>query len=185
MKRIEKVEMFCCKCLNLVYYLLGLSRSEVFNEIISLLVAGYDTTSSTLAWFIHLMSKNLEVQQKIKKEIMTVNDGGQLTVEQLDSLVYLDCVIKEVFRFCPSIVGTVRTLTVDDCLPESGYQLYKGDSILIPFHNLARDNRYWSVDPEKFYPERFLNEDKNHYPYAFLPFGGGHPCLYRSRFSSF
>jgi cytochrome P450 len=161
-----KEYLFC------MYYLIGLSRNEVFNETLLFLVAGYDTTSSALAWFIHLMSKNLKVQKKIKQELM--KDSEQLTLDQLDSLVYLDCVIKEVLRFCPPIIGTLRTLTVDDCLPESGFQLQKGDSILIPFHNLARDTRYWSDDPEIFYPERFLNEDQNHHPYAFVPFGGGH-----------
>jgi cytochrome P450 len=54
--------------------------------------------------------------------------------------------------------------------------LYKDEQITIPFYNLARDQRYWKVDPNIFYPERFLNEDKdkNHHPYAFIPFGGGH-----------
>ena len=63
---------------------------------------------------------------------------------------------------------------MDDRLPESGCQLRKGDSVLIPFCTLAYDSRYWSVDPERFYPERFLNEDKNHHPYAYVPFGNGH-----------
>jgi cytochrome P450 len=139
------------------------------------LLAGFETTSTALAWFIHFMSKYPRVQQKIKAELMMVNDNKQdLSLECLDSLVYLDCVVNEVFRFFPPVNGTVRTLTMDDRLPESGAQLYKGDSVLIPFHNLARDIRYWSIDPELFYPERFLGEDKDHHPYALLPFGSGH-----------
>lgn len=65
-------------------------------------------------------------------------------------------------------------MTTDDRLPASGAQLFAGDKILIPFINLSRDARYWSIDPELFYPERFLGEDKNHPSHAFLPFGGGH-----------
>lgn len=139
-----------------------------------MLTAGYETTASAMSWFIHLMSKHPDVQQKLKAEVKETNENQKLALDQIDSLVYLDCVVKEVLRFCPPIVGTVRTLTQDDQLPESGFQLYKGDTVYVPIHNLAHDTRYWSIDSLRFYPERFLNEDKNHHPYAFLPFGGGH-----------
>ncbi|CAF3510420.1 unnamed protein product [Rotaria sp. Silwood1] len=152
----------------------GLSRDEVLDEMVAFLVAGFESTSSTLAWFIHLMSKHPQVQQKIKTELMNDNNLQRLSLDRLDSLIYLDCVINEVFRFCPPTTGTIRTLTIDDRLPSSDVQLFKGESVLIPFHNLAHDARYWSIDPEIFYPERFLGEDKNHHPYALIPFGGGH-----------
>ncbi|CAF3295184.1 unnamed protein product [Rotaria sp. Silwood2] len=106
-----------------------------------------------------------------------MNDYGnrqELSLERLDSLVYLDCVIKEVLRLSPPVDGAARTLTADDSLPESGAHLYKGDQVFIPFYVLAQDTQLWSIDPKRFYPERFLDEDKNHRPYAFIPFGGGH-----------
>ena len=93
----------------------------------------------------------------------------QFTFDRIDSLVYLDCVIKEVMRYHSPIIGIVRTLMADDCLPESGFQLRKGQTLYIPIHNLAHDPRYWSIDPE-----RFVNEDKDHHPYALIPFGEGH-----------
>jgi cytochrome P450 len=110
------------------------------------LLAGFQTTSIALAWFIHFISKYPRVQQKIKAELMMVNGNKQdLSLECLDSLVYLDCVFNEVLRFFSPTNGTVRTLAMNDRLRESGAQLYEGDSILIPFHNLARDTRYWSL----------------------------------------
>jgi cytochrome P450 len=175
MNQIKKVQIFH-KIVNeiLICYCIGLSRSEILNETVIMLLASFDTTSSGLSWFIHLMSKHSEVQQKVKEEIREKSGNQQLLLDQLDSLVYLDCVIKEVLRFAPPLFGTLRTLTNNDCLPNSGFQLYKGDTVLIPIHNIAYDPKNWSVDPERFYPERFLNEDKNHHPYAFIPFGGGH-----------
>ncbi|CAF0803367.1 unnamed protein product [Adineta steineri] len=152
----------------------GLSRSEVLDEVSFFLIAGYETTSTALSWFIHLASKHPRVQQKIKAELLENNCKEDLSLEHLDSLVYLDCVIKEILLFCPPADGSARSLTMDDRLPESGTQLYAGDEVIIPFMNLARDPRYWSVDPELFYPERFLGEDKNHQSYALLPFGSGH-----------
>ncbi|CAF1439415.1 unnamed protein product, partial [Adineta steineri] len=150
----------------------GLSHNEIVHEMLLFLVAGFETTSSALAWFIHLMSKNPRVQTKLKAELAE----NSFSVDGLDSLVYLDAVIREVLRFAPPINSTIRTLTADDRLPTSGAQLYKGDQVSIPFYNLARDPRYWKVDPELFYPERFLENglDKDHHPYAWLPFGGGH-----------
>ncbi|CAF1008908.1 unnamed protein product [Rotaria sordida] len=152
----------------------GLSRSELLNEMVGFLVAGFETTSTALSWFIHLMSKHSRVQQKIKAELTTHNIQHSFSVDQLDSLIYLDSVINEVLRYSPPVEATVRTLTIDDRLPESGAQLFKGDQVLIPFDPLARNTHHWSIDPNLFYPERFLNEDKNHSPYALIPFGGGH-----------
>ncbi len=137
------------------------------------LVAGSETSGTVIAWFIYFMSKYPRVQAKLKVELGD-NKHNRMTVEQIDSLTYLDCVIQEVFRFLPPAAGTTRTLTVDDRLPGSGFQLHKGDEIFIPFHNLARDKRYWKIDPNLFYPERFQSEDKDHHQYASIPFGGGH-----------
>ena len=155
---------------------LGLSRLEVMHEMLAFLAAGYGTTSTALAWFIHVISKNPPVQSKIKEELSQYN-GQRLALEQLDSLSYLDCVLRELFRFVPPILGTFRTLTVDDQLPDSGFQLHKGDSVFISFYSLARDERYWSdrYDLNAFHPERFLDdlEPKNNLA-ASMAFGGGH-----------
>jgi cytochrome P450 len=97
-----------------------------------------------------------------------------MTVEQIESLIYLDCVLREVLRYVPIVVGTTRTLTMDDRLPGSDVQLCKGDEVFIPFNTLSRDKRYWKIDPDLFYPERFQGEDKDHHVYASIPFGGGH-----------
>ncbi|CAF1981486.1 unnamed protein product [Rotaria magnacalcarata] len=156
----------------------GLSRKELFDEMLMFLIAGYETTSTALAWSIYQLSKNPRVQQKLKTELMQDSSSQYLTVHRVDSLIYLDCFINEVLRYSPTIDGTSRSVVVDDCLPKSGIRLYKGDQVLIPTSALSRDTRLWNIDPEQFYPERFLNEDKNHHPCALLPFGGGHrQCL--------
>lgn len=146
----------------------------MLQELLTFLVAGSETTSTALSWFIYYMSKYPQVQQKIKDELVNTGCQSDLLLNRLDSLVYLDCVINETLRYSPPFPGTARTLTADDRLPDSGMPLFKGESVFIPFYNLAHDNRHWSVDPELFCPERFSNEDKHHHPYALLPFGAGH-----------
>jgi len=144
--------------------------------MLAFLAAGYATTSTALSWFIYFMSKNSEIQKKIKEELSQFN-GQRFSVEQLDSLTYLDCVIRELLRLVPPALGTVRTLTTDDQLPESGFQLKKGESVFISFYSLARDKRYWAdlYDLNEFHPERYLNdlEYKNNLS-ALMTFGGGH-----------
>ncbi|CAF1306496.1 unnamed protein product, partial [Adineta steineri] len=152
----------------------GISRKELFDEMLMFLIAGYETTSTALAWCIYQLSKHPRIQEKIKKELIDDNTGQYLSFDHLDSFVYLDCFINEVLRYSPTTDGTSRTVVVDDCLPSSGTRLYKGDQVLIPSSALARDDRHWKIDPNLFYPERFLNEDKHRHPCAFLPFGNGH-----------
>ena len=137
------------------------------------LVSGSETTGAVLAWFIHLISKHPRIQTKLKAELGD-NKHNRMTVEQIDSLTYLDCVVREVLRYVPVVVGTTRTLTADDPLPGTNAQLRKGDEVFIPFNTLSRDKRYWKIDPDLFYPERFQGEDKDHHLYASIPFGGGH-----------
>jgi len=137
------------------------------------IVAGSETSGTALAWFIYFMSKHPRVQAKLKAELGD-DKHNLMTLEQIESLTYLDCVIQELLRFLPPIPGATRALTMDDRLPASGVQLHRGDEIFILAHNLARDKRYWKIDPDLFYPERFQNEDKDHHPYALIPFGGGH-----------
>lgn len=82
----------------------GLTRLEIFDEMLTAIVAGYETTSTAVAWFIFYVSKNPEVQQRIKDELrehnLLMTDDVQylpsLTQEKLDALTYCECVTKEV-----------------------------------------------------------------------------------------
>lgn len=151
----------------------GLSRKEVIGEMISLLSAGYGTTATAFSWIIFHLSKHQNVQNKLKKELYQYGQH-RLSAEQLESLIYLDCVIRESLRFTPPNPGTLRTLLTDDQLPSTGVCLKKGDQVMIPFYNLNRDERY-SIDPNQFHPERFLNEsDTKAKKIVPITFGGGH-----------
>ena len=152
----------------------SLTPNEVFDEISMLILAGFETTSTALSWFIFYMTKHPAIQQKIKTELsehhLTFNNP--LTQETLDSLIYVDCVIKEVLRFAPITAFFARQATRDDWIDD--IPVKRGDHIFIISPNLHRDQRYWKVDPSKFVPERFLDQDKTPPHGAYLPFGGGH-----------
>ncbi|CAF1573269.1 unnamed protein product, partial [Didymodactylos carnosus] len=151
-----------------------LSRAELFDELLVLILAGFATTSTALSWFIYFMSKHPRVQDLIKKELRenNITCDTYITIQLLDRLTYVDCVLKELFRYAPIVNSARRSLTQDDVI--DGVQLKKGDSVLIPLYNLHMDKRYWKLNPQEFIPERFNGEDKNHHPFALLTFGGGH-----------
>lgn len=114
-----------------------LASSEMKNEMLSFLSADFGTTSAAVSWFIHLMSKHPAVQQKIKEELSQFN-GQRFTPEQMDSLSYLDVVIRETLRYAPTILDTVRTLTCDDQLSDNGFHLKKGETVFVSHTSLLR-----------------------------------------------
>jgi cytochrome P450 len=85
----------------------GLNQDEMFDEVLTAIVAGSETTSTALSWFIFYMTKYPHVQQKIKQELEQHNifmGESSLTPETLDALVYCDCVTKEVLSYTLSFI---------------------------------------------------------------------------------
>ena len=152
-----------------------LSEIEIIEEIILFILTGHETLTSAVSWFIFHISKHPEIQERIKDELRNnsiTQTTIELTVESLEQLTYVDCVLKEVLRYSPIIPTSSRTVTQDTIL--DGIPLRKGDTVALAIQNIHLDSRYWKLDPQLFCPERFLSEDKDHHPSAFLPFGGGH-----------
>ena len=153
-----------------------LSSDELLDEILMINI-GVDDVSTALSWFIHYMTKYPNIQEKLQLEIR--QHPGHFTNDLIDQLQYIDLVIKEILRHSAISDISIRTIVSheNNGLNINGIQLHSGDSIAIAASNLHHDRRYWKIDPSLFYPERFLENDKDHSPYAYLPFGIGH---YRS-----
>jgi cytochrome P450 len=151
-----------------------LSPDEVVDEVVTSSIVGFEPVTAALCWFIFHMSKHPDVQQKLKDELKEHELTADIPLDQeaLGSLVYLDCVIKELLRFSPIDPYFVRQAMRDDKIGD--IEVKKGDTILIALVNMHLDPRYWKIDPSKFIPERWLDEDKSPPNGAYLPFGGGH-----------
>ncbi|CAF1340843.1 unnamed protein product [Rotaria sp. Silwood1] len=156
----------------------GITKKELSDEVLAMILGGFDTTSSILSWFIYFVSKHPEVQQKMKEELKQHNitqDTSLNDLHLLDKCEYTDCVIKETLRIVPLIIGSFRTVTED--VTVDGVHIRKGETVLSAFSLMHRDPRYWKLDPTQFIPERFFGPDApdaNHHPYTLAPFGGGH-----------
>ncbi|CAF1541571.1 unnamed protein product [Rotaria sordida] len=127
----------------------GLTRAEIFDEVLMMIMTGYETTSTALSWFIFFASKNPQIQQRMKEELrkhhLLMIDNLKyvppLTVDNLTSLTYCECVTKEVLRLGPVFGLTSRIATYDTIVDD--VKIHRGQTILIALHNINTDARYW------------------------------------------
>jgi len=137
-----------------------LSDADVMSQISTFVVAGHETTSTSLSWTLHALTLHPHVQDKLREELMTVG-SDEPTLEVLEALPYLDAVVREALRWCSIVPSSIRTCMKDDIVPiENGTKTIKvkeGDGIFIPIVSLNRLKEVWGEDAGEFKPERWLN----------------------------
>ncbi|XP_078377061.1 cytochrome P450 3A24-like [Oculina patagonica] len=150
-----------------------LSDEEIVAQSMVFLLAGYETSSNTLAFTLYHLAVNPDVQDKLRteiKEAMEYNAKKPL-YEVAQNIEYLDCVIMEAQRLCPPAAQVNRECSEDYDL--NGIHIPAGTEIVIPIYVLHHDPEAWE-DPEKFDPERFRGPSKDtRHAFQFLPFGAG------------
>uniref|UniRef100_A0A914X3G6 Cytochrome P450 n=1 Tax=Plectus sambesii TaxID=2011161 RepID=A0A914X3G6_9BILA len=150
-----------------------LTRDEVVENCYAFLLAGYETTSTALAYSAWLLAKNPDTQDKLQSEVdQHISEfGDKIPYEALMKLPYLDAVFKESLRLYPPVVlFTGRT-----CVKTTeilGYSIPEGTNVITPVHVVHQDPEVWP-EPKKFDPERFLSKNENRHPMAWMPFGHG------------
>jgi len=151
----------------------GMSDGQLRDEVMTLLLAGHETTENLLSWACCLISQHPSVCNKLKDELKEVLDGRDPGVGDLPSLKYTKAILQESLRLYPP-VWIIRRNTINQDLI-GGYPIPPGTTVTLCSYTLHRHPDFWS-EPEKFNPERFL-PGKNAGPAvsAYFPFGGG-PC---------
>lgn len=148
-----------------------MTDKQLRDEVLTIFIAGHETTANSLAFTLYLLSKNAEAKKKMQQEIDAVIGTGEITFEKLHRLEYTTMVIKESMRLYPPAWMIPREAAKDDVI--GGYQIRKGDKVLASPYAMQRSPRYWS-NPDAFMPERFTAENMKDMPrYAYFPFGGG------------
>ncbi|KAM5131630.1 cytochrome P450 3A11-like [Callospermophilus lateralis] len=150
----------------------GLSDLEIAAQSIIFILAGYDTTSSTLSFIMYVLATHPDVQKKLQQEIdETLPNKATVTYDVLFEMKYLDMVVNETLRLYPIFERTVRVCKKDVEL--NGVLIPKGTNVAIPIYSLHQNSTYWP-EPEKFYPGRFSKKNKDSInPYVYMPFGNG------------
>ncbi|KAH7557517.1 hypothetical protein JRO89_XS11G0171000 [Xanthoceras sorbifolium] len=153
--------------------------------ILSFVIAGKDTTSSTLSWFFYLICKYPDIQEKIAKEVMEATQLGhnssieefatRITEETIDKMQYLHATLTETLRLYPAVPLDGKMCFSDDTLPD-GYNVKKGDYVAYLPYAMGRMRFIWGDDAEEFRPERWLDENsrfESESPFKFTAFQAG------------
>ncbi|XP_045609181.1 cytochrome P450 9e2 [Procambarus clarkii] len=151
-----------------------LSERTIVAQSVMFLIAGYDTTASTLAFSSYLLAKNPTHQQRLRQEVEDmVKEHGNITYQGIMEAKYLDACLQETLRLYPPATFAERLCTKNYKIPGTELILRAGDLVTVPIWSLHHDPRYWP-EPEEFQPDRFLPENKTHIKsFTHLPFGMG------------
>jgi cytochrome P450 len=142
----------------------------VRDEVMTLLIAGHETTANTLGWTWYALAQHPEVVERLEAEVDTLR-GAAPTMELFPRLVYTDRVIQEAMRLYPSAWSISRRALGDDEI--GGYHIPAGSIVAMSPYTTHRHPAFWP-DPERFDPERFTPEQVAARPrFAYFPFGGG------------
>ena len=149
----------------------GMNDRQVRDEVMTLLLAGHETTSNALSWAWYLLSQHPDVESCLHAELEQVLGGRTPTVEDLPRLTYTRMVLEETLRLYPPAVGFNRKAMADDEV--GGYFVPAGTLIWLSPYMTHRHPDFWE-NPEVFDPERFSPErSTGRLHFAHFPFGGG------------
>lgn len=144
---------------------------QLRDEVMTLFLAGHETTALTLSWAWYLLAQNPEVEKNLHAELDEVLQGRLPTVADLPRLKYTEKIAKESMRLYPPAYGVGRETIHEFEL--GGYRIPARAQLFMFQWVTQRDPRFFS-EPNRFYPERWTDEFIDSIPkYAYFPFGGG------------
>ena len=149
----------------------GMADEQLRDEVMTMFLAGQETTAVTLSWTWYLLAEHPEVEDKLLTEFRTVLQQRTPTVADLPRLCYAERVVKESLRLYPPAWAVGRE-AVREC-EIGGYRIPAGAQLFMCQWVVHRDPRLFS-DPEIFDPDRWQEGLEKRLPrFAFFPFGGG------------
>jgi cytochrome P450 len=159
----------------------SMSERQLRDEVITLLLAGHETTALALSWTWYLLAHSPDVDAKLAAELRDVLGGRAPTVSDLPQLRFTEQVVTEAMRLYPPAWGFGREALADCDI--GGYAIPAGTTIIISPWVLHRDPRYFER-PTEFRPERWSSDFARQLPrFAYIPFGGGPRICIGNRFA--
>ncbi|KAL4708377.1 hypothetical protein ACJJTC_019613 [Scirpophaga incertulas] len=153
----------------------GYTNEELREEVLTLTVAGTDTSAVAIGYTMKMLAKYPEIQEKVYQEIQDIFGDSDRSVDKddLTRMKYLERVIKETLRLFPPVPFIIRKVEEDVTLP-SGKTLPGGSGVVVSIWGVHRDPKYWGPDVETFDPDRFLPERFNlKHTCSYMPFSQG------------
>ncbi len=148
-----------------------MNDKQLRDEVMTLFLAGHETTALTLSLALYLLAQNPESEAKFHAELAEVLGTGLPTVDDLARLKYTEMIAKESMRLYPPAYALGRE-AIEEC-EIGGYRVPAGAQVFMFQWATQRDPRFFP-EPDAFRPERWTEEFSNSLPkYAYFPFGGG------------
>lgn len=148
-----------------------LDDRELRDEVITLLIAGHETTANGLTWLWYLLAQHPDVAERVRHELGTVLGGRAPGAQDLPQLAFTSMVVQETLRIYTPIWAIVRRAVHKNEL--GGYRIPAGARVVLSPYATHRHAEFWDA-PEQFRPDRFAPERVARlHPYAYIPFGGG------------
>jgi len=148
-----------------------MGERQLIDEVLTLVVAGHETTASGLNWTWYLLSQHPDAEARLHAELDAAPDEPAPSLAQMEQLAYTQQVVNEALRLYPPGWLLSRRTVQPDVL--SGYEIPAGANVLLPLYLLHRHPRYWK-DPDTFFPERFAPDHDAERPrFAYMPFAAG------------
>ena len=147
----------------------GMTDEQLRDECVTIFLAGHETTANALTYAWMLLAQDPEAAERMRSEIATLN-GKFPTVEDFPRLRYTYAVFAETLRLYPPAWGLGRQATEPHAF--GGLHVEPGTMVICSQWVMHRDARFWP-SPERFDPDRWLQEDKSRPKFAYFPFGAG------------
>ena len=162
-----------------------LNLENVISTATVMLMAGYDTTATTMSYILYELALNQGCQETLFEEIENAKSGGGLSYDTIQSLPYLEAVIHETLRFHPVISALERPCTKEYKMPDTNLVIRKGDIVRVNNIGICFDPDVFP-NPEEWNPDNFTKENRaNRNPYSFMAFSLGPRNCLAMRFAMF
>jgi cytochrome P450 len=161
----------------------GISDRQIRDEVMTMFLAGHETTANALSWMWYLLARHPEVQLRVQAEVRSVLGERQPTPADIPRFKFCDQVIREAMRLYPPAYVVGRRPIEDVTI--GGHFIPAGTNVLMSQWVVHRDPR-WFDDPLRFDPDRWSNGLASRLPkYAYFPFGGGPRVCIGNAFAMF
>lgn len=149
----------------------GMSDDLIRDQLLTMLIAGHDTSTALLAWTLYLLGRHPHLLRRLQTEIDDTLGSRRPTYQTVGQLNYLDQILKESLRLYPPIHAGMRIAAAD--LNFQGYHIPAGTRVMYSIYLSHRQPEYWPR-PQQFVPERFSpQQNRQRAALTYVPFGGG------------
>ncbi|KAI0152554.1 cytochrome P450 [Hypoxylon sp. NC0597] len=134
------------------------TEENLVDQLMTFLAAGHETTATAMTWAIYMLSKNPDVQKRLRAEIRErlppIDSDREVTSQEIDQMPYLNAVCSEVLRYYSPVPLTLREAAVDTTI--QGHKVPKGTAIILSPWATNLDKTLWGPDAHEFNPDRWI-----------------------------